>query len=378
MKKVWPMGGSFWAAAELTAVTLVGLAALAEVAKVVYATPAGRYPAKLIAVMRNRELVKVGGLKGYYEALNGDEKTKLGDVWPDDQKLIFDRSFRIFRFKPNLTWERDRMTTNSFGIVGRERALVKPPNTRRVALLGSSLTSGHMLVKANETFGALLEDRLNLGRQNAESQRFEVLNFACIGYTLPQIVDTAEEEPPRFGSDVYVLALDELAVSSAWAGHLVRITRLGIDPKYDFLRAPLRQAGVSRTDDPDTIYDRLAPFRVTILRDFLLELKATAQRHHASLIVLLLPAVEVADLSRRRMDTLRKVLDSLDVPIVDLLDSFDGFLYKQQFAIWYGDPHYNVQGHAIIFENLYKKLRAQPAAWAALAGNGPESRQDFP
>jgi hypothetical protein len=380
VKKAWPTGASFWPAFRLTAGTLAGLIALAEIATVLYAMPDGRFPAKMIAVMRDRALLKVGGLKGYYQGLNGDKNDRIGDVQPgsdhpgrrlwSDVVLNFDHSFRMFRFKPNLVFEHAGMTTNSLGMVGPERSLQKPPHTRRVALLGSSMTSGHMVVRANENFGALLEARLNSVRPNGE--RFEVLNFACIAYSLPQIVDVAVEDAPRFDPDVYLLALDALAVSAEWDGHLVRITHLGIDPKYDFLRTILNQAGVSRKDDTETLYDKLARYRMPALRAMLEELKSNAARHHATFIVLLMPTVEVADLNRRRMEPVRNMLASLHVPIIDAMDSFDAYLYPTNGA-FPGDPHPNARGHAMIFGNLYKKLRAQPDAWAALAGIGPET-----
>jgi hypothetical protein len=31
--------------------------------------------------------------------------------------------------------------------------------------------------------------------------------------------------------------------------------------------------------------------------------------------------------------------------------------------------HPNAQGHALIFDNLYARLKANPNAWAALVGN---------
>jgi hypothetical protein len=355
------MKGSFWTAAGITAATLIGLAAVAGASTFLYQRPAGRFPAQLVAVMRSREVLDNPGVTGYYERLFA----KQGRM---DKIYIFDHSFRIFRFKPNLTWERDGVTTNGYGLIGPECSLQKPPSTRRLALLGSSITSGHM-VHANQTYGALLEKRLNEVQPNGPSQRFEILNFAVVSYTLPQILDVAVEDVPRFDPDGYLIDVNELSVALEWSRHLVQITQLGIDPKYDFLRAILRQAGVSKEDDSAIIRAKLAPYRIPVLRGVLQELKANAARHHASLILLLVPAVEPADMSRRRIQTIREVLDSLDVPVVDLLDSYDGILNRAPLAAYAGDVHPNARGHALLGENLYRKLRAQPDAWAALVGS---------
>ena len=350
----------FWLQAGTLLATLTCLGALAKAAPLLYQTKAGRIPAIWIGIMGSREVLDNAGVRGYYEKLLG----KFGRM---DKHYEYDHSFHIFRFKPNLTWEHDLVTTNSYGLVGPECSLQKASGSRRVALFGSSLSAGHM-VKANQTFGALLEDRLNTATPIGPYHHFEVLNIACISYTLPQMLDIAAEDAPRFHTDVYLVALDELSVSTEWARHLVQITEQGIDPKYPFLRDILHQAKVSKQDSADTLYGKLAPYRIPVLRRLLQEFKNTARLHNASLIIALVPSVEAGDLSRRRMSSIRPELDSLGVPIVDLLDTFAVNLNPAPFAVYPGDVHPNARGHALIFENLYKGLQAQPQAWAALAG----------
>jgi hypothetical protein len=358
----WRMSDGFWPAVVRSVAALIALGAIAESATVLFPTLAGRYPAMLIAVMRSREMLDNAGVRGYYERLLG----KYGTM---DRMYIFDQSFRIFRFKPNLSWERDHVTTNSFGMVGPERSLRKPPNTRRVALVGASLTVGQN-VEARQTYGALLENRLNAVKPNGPDQAFEVLNFACISYTLPQIVDTALGDAQRFEPDVFLLDLNELAISTEWSRHLVQLTQKGIDPKYGFVRDILHEANVSRTDSSDVLYSKLAPYRIPVLREFLRLAEDETARRHQSLIVMLVPSVEAGALYKTRVNSIRDVIGELHVPVVDLLDSYDRFLYPAQLAAFPGDVHPSPRGHALLSGNLYKKLRAQPEAWAALVGNG--------
>lgn len=361
----WRNDGSFWNTTALTAATLLAMGALAQAANVLYYTPSGRYPAMLVAVMRSREILNNAGVRGYYERLTG----KYGTM---ERIYAFDQSFRIFHLKPNLTWEHDGVTTNSYGMVGQERSLHKPPNTRRVALVGASITVGQN-VDTRRIYGALLENRLNATKPNGPDRRFEVLNFACISYTLPQIVDTALGEAQRFEPDVFLLDLNELAVATEWSRHLVQLTQKGIDPKYDFVRDVLRQAGVSRNDSADALYSKLAPYRIAILQGFLRALASETARRGEPLIIMLVPSVEAGDLKYTRMNSIRDVIRDLHVPVVDLLDSFDRFANPSQLAAFPGDVHPNAQGHALIFEDLYRKLRTQPDAWAALTGTGSQS-----
>ncbi len=74
--------------------------------------------------------------------------------------------------------DRGRVVTNSFGMRDRERQLVAPAGTARLAVLGDSFTFGFG-VEAEETYPAVLERLLN----GAGGERFEVLNFGVGGYS---------------------------------------------------------------------------------------------------------------------------------------------------------------------------------------------------
>jgi hypothetical protein len=361
-----PSRYGFWFRAAVTSLCLVGLVALADAAGPLYGTARGRLAATLISVMRSREILDNPGVSGYYERL----LAKTGSM---EKMYIFDRSFRVFRFKPNLTWEHDLVTTNSFGMVGAECTLEKPAGTRRIALLGGSLSSGHM-VHADQTYGTLLEKRLNEDHAAGPGERFELLNFACVAYTLTQVLDVAVEDVPRFHPDVYLVDVNELGVYRQWDRHLVQVIQQGIDPKYDFLRETIRLAGASATEDPLVLHGKLAPYRIPVLREVLLRLRDAVARQNASLIVILVPSIEVGDLSKNRVEGIKGLLASLHITVVDLLDTYDGFLDTAPLAAYRGDVHPNARGHALIFQNLYAKLRARPDVWKVLTGREEEAR----
>lgn len=370
MKNELRMGEEFRRKALLVAVTLVGLAVLAKAADVVYPIPRVRFAAMMIEVMRSRAILENGGVTGYYERLFENQGHQAIFTWPTARQ--YDRSFRIVRNKPNLNMQRDGVSTNSFGLIGRECSLRKPPNTRRVALLGSSLSMG-LGIDPSRTFGSLLGDRLNTTRPAAASQRFEILNFSVAGYQLPQMLDEAIEDAPRFEPDVYMLDLNEVGAFRNWDEHLVWLIQLGIDPKYDSLRQVVRQSGASSKDDSLTLFSKLAPFRIPVVREMLREMKSNAERHHASFLVLLLPSVEEGGLPTKRLSEARELLASLDITFVDVLDTFDGIANVESLRIEPADVHPNARGHAMIFENLYARLQAQPQAWSALMGSAPQA-----
>jgi lysophospholipase L1-like esterase len=375
----------FWRNAVLTALTLVGLAVLTRAAVVLYANPHGRFAAVLISVMRSRAMIDNPGVTGYYERLFDISQKPLFLKEEDyyrwmnqSHDRVHSPSFRLSYLRPNLEWQLqgkvNRQPTNRFGFVGPDWLQQKPPNTRRVALLGDSLAEGWG-VHLGQTFGNLLENRLNAEHPNGASERFEVLNFAVPAYSLTQILDVAGEEVPRFGADVHMLALTEWAVNRNWDSHLVELTRLGIDPKYEFLRHTLRLAGISKKDDPLVLYGKLAPFRIPVLREILTAMKSNAEQHQATFLVVLVPAVEDGDLSRERFAGIEELLASLQIKSIDLLGTFDQVSDLESLRNNPFDAHPNARGHRMIFENLYAKLHARPDVWAALVGSASGSVQ---
>jgi lysophospholipase L1-like esterase len=322
---------------------LAGVAALPWAARGMYAVPAGRFSAKMIAVMRSRALLNNPGATGYYERLFETAAMARPKRIPD--------SFRVYRDP----------------FAGPEYSSPKPSGTRRAALLGDSVVRG-VGVAPDRNFGVLLENRLNATAHGEISRRFEVMNFGVVGYQLTQIMDVALEDAHRLQPDVYLLGLTELAIFRNWDEHLVKMIQLGLDPKYDFLRDVIRRAGARKEDDTLTLFGKLAPYRIPVLRQTLLEMKSRAAGDHALFLVLLIPCLEDGDLSRRRFDGIPELLASLDIPTIDLLDTFHGILDLDPLRTQPSDVHPNARGHEMLFENLYAKLRARPDLWAAVTG----------
>ena len=357
---------TFYRDALLTGVTLAALLCTQSAATALSKMPDGHFPAMMIELSASRAIQFNAGVTGYYERILKNKTARDVDLLQG--KDYVSDPFRIYRLKPNSTTM--GLPTNSFGYVGREWSLQKPPNTRRVALLGDSVTEGFG-VDRRHTFGALLEDRLNATQPLGPSEQFEILRFAVPAYNLTQLLDVAETDASRFDPDVYVLDMTEISVFRLWDLHLVDMITLGIDPKYGFLREKLREAGVSAKDDNATLHAKLAPYRMAVVRDSLLEMKANAERHHAQFIVVLVPTLEDADLTEQRFAGIPELLHALNIPTVNLLDTFDHVSDLASFRDTRWDVHPNAQGHAMIAANLYARLHSQPKAWSAFLGSVP-------
>ena len=331
-----------WPDALYVVATLAGLAALKIAATFIYALPHGHFPTMMIEMMGSRTILSNPGIAGYYERIFSREGTDIarpsGSETRESTKTNspgfgeYEHTFRVYRLPP------ETLSLNRFGFVGHEWSQHKPPNTRRVVLLGDSITQGWG-VNLNQTFGSLLEDRLNSTHAGGRSQRFEVLSLAVIGYNLTQILDVAVEDAPHFEPDVYVLPLTEISVFRNWDRHLVLLAELGIDPKYDFLRETLRKADTSEKDSSATLFAKLGRFRIPVVREMLCEIKATAEQHHAQFLVLLVPSLEDADLTRKRFDGIPELLESLHITYIDASDTFDGILKPEAASLQsFGPP----------------------------------------
>ena len=115
---------------------------------------------------------------------------------PDD-KIIFD-------LKPNLDliFQRVPVHTNSCGMRDKERSVIKPENTYRIALLGDSFAFGWG-VEEDKIFARRLENNLNEIAQGKIN--FEVLNFGVPGYSTFQEVAKFKETGLDFNPDAVLV-----------------------------------------------------------------------------------------------------------------------------------------------------------------------------
>ena len=306
---------------------------------------AGR-PTNLLGRARNTEDYRFRGDFLYYEARS---HVDVAD-YPDDPSL--------------------RHVTNSHGMPDLEYPIERRPGTRRLALLGDSVTRGQG-APFGESYEALLERHLN-ELYGAGAPTYELLNFSSTGYRLTQMVDVALEKVPRFSPDVYVVCLTRLSVSRKWGDHVAQLVYDGVDLKYPFLRRLATDANLDSRDPPATMDAKLASYRLSATRWAITAIQEKAKSQGAEVLVLLVPTVSGSDELQRAFSGVPEILAELDVPTIDLLDTFDDVDELLPFMVVDGNIHPNRDGHRRIFEQIQKRL-TDSEAFRIIVGSRPRN-----
>ena len=123
-----------------------------------------------------------------------------------------------YRFRPSQTgYELSSLATiNRWGFRGSDWQVDRAPEVVRIALLGDSMVFGPG-VNDDETFGALLERRLNA--QATAGRRYEVLNFGVPGYDTGHELQVLKHYAIKFKPDLVLLNfyLNDLIVARNYA-----------------------------------------------------------------------------------------------------------------------------------------------------------------
>ncbi len=356
-------------------VLLIGLLLLERLPDLIRRGDSRRRLGKIVDQMRNGDLNREDFdalAANYYEGLRNDSTPTALPVEKDDIRVTND--FLLYGFKPNLKrrYPAGMRITNSLAMPNREYGYEKPPHTRRIAIIGDSVSVGPY----GHDYGALLEEHLNQDYVTPEIQQFQILNFAVYGYGLVQEMDVALEKAPKFHPDVYMVTLTQLLVNQGWSGHIIRLILNRSDLKYDFLRQVVAQAGIQPTDHLREVSDKLAPYRLQIERWALEQIRDHAAAEGAQVVFLLLPVPIDSTIVNAEFKEIVPTIDGLGVPVINLRDAFASSRNLAELQVDPGvDIHPNARAHEILFENLYRKIQADPQLKNCIVGTSGGERQ---
>lgn len=328
---------------------------------------AGGYYEGLIGVDRSQ-----GGLSELSLCLIGKPKG-LGRPFADEVKKVLENDVLMFELQPNIDQilNGEPFVTNSFGMRDRPYSHKKPPETFRIALLGSSIDTGWG-VSTEAMYLNELEDWLNAhAAKLGLKRRFEVLNFAVPAYSPIQRLESFRRKALAFDPDMVLYSATMLDIRLIEI-HLCDMFQCRVDITYDFLRRAIARAGINERDlrlgadeklrDKNTIKEKLRPFYWSIYDSTLSALAADCQAAGIPLASIIIPRVGKADAPSARTEAvtaLRTLLSHHADATFDLSGTFDD-LDPADLEIGPLDDHPNALGHRRLFRALARGLVSNP------------------
>lgn len=324
------------------------------------------------------ESMSVARNEGYYEQLGMDEKDR--QLWETymRRKIREDyggskpvRPVKDFRFQEPLplldvlAYDTE-FQTNSMGMRDREYDFAAPPCTIRMAMLGSSHVMG-LGVEMEKTFQKITEARLNDEATRLSSgARFEILNFAFVGYSPLSQISLLKSRVSAFKPDVviFVAHMNDFT----WVPRdLARALRERIPIPWEFPRRILDTAHVTSRTNSTIAADHLEPFEADLTgwayRKMVEEINAMG----AQPICVFMPLPNQVPFDAgmaAKVDKVKQLAAEAGFDLIDLSDVFDNQdpreLVTYDLADW--RSHTNAKAHAIVADALYDKLMSDTVA----------------
>jgi D-alanyl-lipoteichoic acid acyltransferase DltB (MBOAT superfamily) len=305
--------------------------------------------------------------RGYYENLTAVNRfnSELWEVYmqrPTDWKLIQDSDavrptgdFLGHELRPSLDmiFKDAPLTTNRYGMRDREYEVEAPPGTYRIALLGGSHSMGSG-VADQETFEALIEERLNRENAGGERRRWEILNFAVGGWGDLHAPFVLEKRALPFRPDAMIYIghpRNEVRVLH----HLATKIHEGVDLPHEALREFAARVGAEAGMPVAEIENRLRPLGDEVNAWALRRLAELCREHGVLPIWICLPA-EAGQGRTADVDVLVRMAEDAGFVALDLSGVYgDTSPDVLRVAPW--DMHPNALGHRMLADGIYDALR---------------------
>jgi D-alanyl-lipoteichoic acid acyltransferase DltB (MBOAT superfamily) len=299
--------------------------------------------------------------RGYYEDLmNADRfNSQLWELnlkrppdWGKSRLWDARRDYRDHELIPfaNLVFKGARVHTNGWAMRDREYARTKPKGTYRIALLGGSFVMGSG-VEDDQTFEALLEERLNREFSPQTGLRYEILNFAVGGYGPLQRLMTLDLKALAFEPDAVLYVAQagdfQIEVHQMWLA-----AKRDVWPPYPFARDILGRAGIHKGMSEAEMMRRLRPYGQELFSSVERTIAERCTERGLLPMWLWLPSL---DPRRAAKPAPRPPPGFVAMSLAGLFDGKD--LATLRLRAW--DFHPNAEGHRMIADRLYAEIVRQ-------------------
>jgi hypothetical protein len=350
----------FWPSA--VAVTVGSMCLLAGPSVATWAVPGS----KAVVARLHKDVLNARDMaqqrRGYYEELGTGGVNSQQNGWFEGMKVFYrGRSdFLMGEIVPSVSTilEGSAVTSNHLGMRDREYDKIKPANTYRILLSGSSHEMGAG-VRDDQTFENLVEDHLNRLLPDARYSRYEILNLSMGGHSLLQRLLRLEQLGFEFEPDAAIFCVSAIE-SQLILQHLSKAINRGIVPPSDYREVvePItRRAGVHR-GMPDVMIERnLRPYLPEIYEWVFRRFAAQcAQRGVCALIVYRPAPVDFDGMEPSARPEMVRIARAAGLGVIDLSSAFDSVANRNTLVVAKWDDHTNALGHRLLADNLYDAL----------------------
>jgi lysophospholipase L1-like esterase len=256
------------------------------------------------------------------------------------------------------------VTTNSFGMRGRQVLLKKPHDTYRIVLLGDSITMGWG-VPQDKLYSTQLEKQLNIQIPEGfpSNMHYEVLNLGVGNYNTVQEVTSLYKIGLQFKPDLILLSYflnDAELTPQPTSGFFIKNSYL-----YAFFISYLRtfqyNIGLlpSYKDYYSSLYVDNQPGWEAV-KVALTKLSEIGKEHNIPIIIFIIPELhDLSSVTYPFMDIHKKLLlfgTSIKLPVIDLFYTFSDYSPEEKLWVSPTDAHPNALGHTIIYKGIYNAL----------------------
>lgn len=267
----------------------------------------------------------------YYFGLDMFDYTKIKSFhWLlDGNQIRASSNNRIgYELKPNLNsyLKLKKFITNADGLRDQDYSIKKPPNTIRVAVMGSSFTMATG-VAIEDTWHSIQEERLN---SQPGIKKYEFINFAVESYESSQTLALLKEKALSYEPDLILFCGTE----NRWLGPLLekKITWRRRSVKnaffksylYIMLRSAIKRL-VNMTFNLRTFSRNYFPNEIKALQDLYRELEVIQKTTQTPIVVVVLGGGPGSLITATRL--IKKIAVPYGLPVVNtVIDmSFDEY-----------------------------------------------------
>ena len=308
-------------------------------------------------------------VRGYYEDLTTGvrlnpelwgmyaQKPASWKEFKDSDAVSYNDDFLQMDLIPNKTtiFKGAPLETNRWGMRDRDYEKAKPSGVYRIVLVGASRSMGSGVLN-NESFEAVLEERLNSELSPETGLRYEILNFAMGGFGPLRKMRILEQKAYAFDPDALLFVTHVFEKSFA-AYDLMGAVSARLEIPYPFLSEIVKESGVTPDMRQNAARRRLERYGGEMMDWTWGRVREQCRERGIQTYMVLIPGLltEPVTLDFRR-HFVAQATEHGFTPF-DLADTFDRVVSQKSLAIAPWDGHPNAKGHRMIADRLYEELR---------------------